>query len=500
MSAWKLRPDRASAIIVTVLFLIASLFWSVQLTPRDASAAFYLLPTRAWEMLAGGLIFFLNSKQLLKTQYRRVLETVGLVLIITSVIIFDSSSNWPGWRALLPVTGAMLVLLAARSVSLWTGNMLTQWVGTRSYSIYLWHWPIAVALTYTGLKSEPVAIITGLLLTLFLGNLSYRFVETNALVYFSGARSRSKIGIIGIFLIAAIPGTAVRLADGVKNRISPQLSGEMEIARSAADDINPRRKDCHPSEGGISPSCIHGDPVPGVVLIGDSHANAVASGLLAAMPLGTGGVMEWSYSGCPTIQGAERIGDETKKKCVPFFGWIIDRLETVPSTVPIVVVNRTSAYALGSNEPGEFMNKPMVYFQNNIGGSEDSFIAKYSQKLTDSVCLLARKHVVHLVRPIPEMGINVPKKMARGLMFGDNREISISEEEYRRRHAQILDAQDAARKRCGVKILDPLPYLCRDGRCFGAKQGRPIYYDDDHLNESGNKLLVPMFAEIFLKS
>ncbi len=61
----------------------------------------------------------------------------------------------------------------------------------------------------------------------------------------------------------------------------------------------------------------------------------------------------------------------------------------------------------------------------------------------------------------------------------------------------VWAAQDAAAAQCGVKILDPLPYLCHDGRCWGSKDGRPIYYDDDHLSEYGNKLLVPMFKEVF---
>jgi hypothetical protein len=61
----------------------------------------------------------------------------------------------------------------------------------------------------------------------------------------------------------------------------------------------------------------------------------------------------------------------------------------------------------------------------------------------------------------------------------------------------VWAAQDAAAAQCGVKILDPLPYLCQDGRCWGSKDGRPIYYDDDHLSEYGNKLLVPMFKEVF---
>ena len=83
------------------------------------------------------------------------------------------------------------------------------------------------------------------------------------------------------------------------------------------------------------------------------------------------------------------------------------------------------------------------------------------------------------------------------LSFRQDKNISNSLAAYHQRHAFIRAAQDAARDRCGVKILDPLPYLCPDGRCQGARDGRPIYHDDDHLSEYGNRLRVPMFAEVF---
>ena len=70
-------------------------------------------------------------------------------------------------------------------------------------------------------------------------------------------------------------------------------------------------------------------------------------------------------------------------------------------------------------------------------------------------------------------------------------------EEYRKRHAFVWSVQDEAAARCGVKILDPLPYLCRDGRCWGDVDGRPIYYDDDHLSERGGAQLIPIFRSVF---
>ena len=64
-------------------------------------------------------------------------------------------------------------------------------------------------------------------------------------------------------------------------------------------------------------------------------------------------------------------------------------------------------------------------------------------------------------------------------------------------NAFVWGVQDQAREECGAQILDPLPYLCDEQRCYGSRDGKPLYYDDDHLSESGNKRLIPMFAELF---
>ena len=61
-------------------------------------------------------------------------------------------------------------------------------------------------------------------------------------------------------------------------------------------------------------------------------------------------------------------------------------------------------------------------------------------------------------------------------------------------------AQDEAARRCGVTILDPTEQLCDTERCYGSRDLQPLYSDDDHLSEAGNKLLVPMFSRIFAES
>ncbi|HFU74877.1 MAG TPA: hypothetical protein ENK66_01390 [Arcobacter sp.] len=98
------------------------------------------------------------------------------------------------------------------------------------------------------------------------------------------------------------------------------------------------------------------------------------------------------------------------------------------------------------------------------------------------------------------MNINVPKTMSRDLMINPNiDDYKINLSDYYERNNLLWEAQDKATQQCGVKILNPIPYLCDDKYCYGSKNGRPLYFDDNHLSEYGNKLLVPMFKEIFKK-
>ena len=169
---WRLKPGRVVQTLAVGSGLVASLLACVLVTNNQSGTAFYLLPTRAWEMLGGGLVFLLASKPKLSALHRRSLEFIGLMLIVLSVVFFDRDTIWPGGRAMLPVMAAMLVLLANRH-SLWTASKLPQWLGDRSYSLYLWHWPVYVALVYIGFRDNPWAIAGALLLTVLLGHLSY---------------------------------------------------------------------------------------------------------------------------------------------------------------------------------------------------------------------------------------------------------------------------------------------------------------------------------------
>ena len=204
---WKLRPGRKSLFIITLLILLASLVVAIFTTKSSPSTAFYLLHTRAWEMLAGGLVYLLGSRFQLTSRQRIAIEAVGFGLIIETLVLLDISTPWPGWQALFPVVGTSLVLLAARNQSMWTAHPIAQWLGTRSYSIYLWHWPVAVALTFLEPQSNPSAIALGLALTLVLAWLSYTLTESPARKKLGQYQFRTGVAVLlGITILVILPG------------------------------------------------------------------------------------------------------------------------------------------------------------------------------------------------------------------------------------------------------------------------------------------------------
>lgn len=154
----------------TLTLILLSIF----LTSKWPTGSYYLLPTRAWEMLIGGLAFLypLNDKSLIR---RKIFEYIGMSFIISSFFIFSSTTNWPGYSALAPTIGTYLVILANNQNSMLSQNLILQNIGKWSYSIYLWHWPIAVGVIYFNLN--PVHSIAGAFLSIVIGFFSYTFIE-----------------------------------------------------------------------------------------------------------------------------------------------------------------------------------------------------------------------------------------------------------------------------------------------------------------------------------
>lgn len=494
MALWRIRPGRVSLAATLALGLLLSLLLSIFVSPVEPTFAFYLLPTRAWEMLAGGLVYLLANPLRLSARTQIALETGGFSLIIAAILLFDASSNWPGWRALVPVTGTLLVLIAARQGSPWTGSRIAQWLGDCSYSLYLWHWPFAVALSYLQLQDHAGAILLGLALTLACGWLSYSLVETPARTTLTRMPQWAGTGaLLAAICVVALPSLLVRVQQGIPGRLPAQISAVF----NEAENKNPRIKECLAFSLPV-PECTYGGDTLGVIVIGDSHAGAMIRSVEKALPDRALNVLDWTLASCPTILGIRKAG-ERDYRCDEFLTQAVNKQKSLPSDVPMLIINRSAAYISGPNEPERTDEAKVPLFY--IGSPEQTRTHEFFQAMRDGMieaaCEFAKTRPVYMVRPTPELKIDVPKTMGRALMLGRPAEVSVSLEEYRQRNAFVLETQDMAAERCGVKILDPIPYLCSDSRCRGDVGGQPIYFDDDHLSERGGSLLIPMFRTVF---
>ncbi len=495
MLGWKCKPSRKVTAGLLAVGLIASLTASVILTPKYPNASFYLLHTRAWEMFSGGLVYLLAMRAIINARLKAILELVGLGAIAVSVVFFDANTTWPGAWAMLPVIGTAMVLTAARTHSIWTGTKAAQWIGEISYSLYLWHWPVVVAIAYAEMRHDPAAITLGLVMTVILAWGAYRLVERPARNGLSYAGWKpAVIGLTAAMLVVAVPAGVVRLQGGVKGRIAQNI----EAVFAEAENVNPRHIECHRDAPADVPGCTYGGEKLGAIVIGDSHAGAVIRSIEKAMGNPDQHVLDWTYASCPTLAGVHKIDPKYGDYCGAFVNKALVKQKSL-GKAPIIIVNRTSVAVYGPNEIGleTYFGKPAVYFDKLYNTATPEFLAEFRRNLIDTACQFAQSRPTYLLRPIPEMKLNVPKTMGRALFFGKERKVSISLEEYKQRHAFVWEAQDAAHAKCGVQILDPLPYLCSHGRCEGAKDGIPIYSDDDHLSERGAELLIPLFSKAF---
>lgn len=172
--------NRRRALLVTCIVGVISLCLCLAFTPRSPAFAFYLLPFRAWELLAGSILALAGSKtSRISSPILSIGQPIGLAIILASVATIPNGDSFPGWYALLPVTGTVLAIACHHSTF---ENLLAQaWlvkVGKYSYSLYLWHWPVFCFVDYSlfmqpeGLRL-PIKILASIILTIA----TYHFFE-----------------------------------------------------------------------------------------------------------------------------------------------------------------------------------------------------------------------------------------------------------------------------------------------------------------------------------
>lgn len=459
-----------------LLSFLASSFFS----DRNPSLSFYLLPTRAWELLLGGLVFLFPWQP-----GRRIsifLESSGLIGISLCVIFLNGTIAWPGVTAALPVLCAAFVLYG-RDSSPFNNNHPLQFLGTISYSVYLWHWPLAVFLFICGFSHNGLAIFAAIGCSVLLGAVSFFFVERRKGPV---APARRVLWRYGALTSLTIVGgfVAVEVA-----RSFPPLRLMLAAPKQPEYASAFYKQECYPNAYGAA-DCKIGEGPVAAILFGDSHAQSTA----AALQLGNrDAALMWARGGCPLLLAYDMRDRKQRDVCQAFMREKIQLLQREYPGIPVFLFSRASMYTDTSRR-----NSYGVVFSGETETSPEQYVRRFNNEFVTTVCGIAETNPTFIVRPIPDMPFNVNKGLHVQSRFGmSSSDIVFPVDSYLAQNATYLDAVRIAESTCGVRSLDPLPYLCPEGMCMGSKGGRPLYFDDNHLVDFGNEQLKGLFKGVF---
>ncbi len=241
----------ATIVLLTGIGAIAtvSLLASIILTATAQSWAFFMLPTRAWELAVGAMIAVIApALGRIPDMLGRILAVVGVVGIVVSAVVFDDSTPTPGIAMLLPVVATAAVIVGGDARGIGAGTVLRwaplRWIGRWSYSIYLWHWPLLVfpaALLGVHIGDLPAFLRVGLCVaSIAAGILSYVCVErvfrTPSSRPTPSARRGTRAGLAiaaACVVVALVPGAALIALPGTKAGAPATASSQ---APAEADD------------------------------------------------------------------------------------------------------------------------------------------------------------------------------------------------------------------------------------------------------------------------
>ncbi|MBO9689936.1 MAG: acyltransferase [Mitsuaria chitosanitabida] len=493
------RWRAAIAVVVTVASLALLAWWQ----PRDASAAFYLLPTRAWELGLGSIGALLSpafiGSETVQRVLRRIAWPAGLLLIVVPAQPAWFGASHPGPAAMI-VCVATLALLLRAPAPLSRAWMPMVRVGDWSYALYLVHWPLLAFLhnAWVGLKADPAALmawrIGAVALTVPLAWALHRLVETPAKAALTGARGAVVLGSGTLLLAAgAVMLTLHRPAPGAIDFVELRKPNYGLSANCDAEEPFDGREACRTRPGARW------------MVWGDSYAMHLVPGLVRVAS--DRGLVQATKSSCGPFPGLTPVRAELGRgntfaspwveQCAAFNASVLGWLARHPEIETVVLSSLLTQYVDDSKYELQPTGKPPAA---RIRG-EAAMRAALLEDLGATIRKLrAMGKKVMVVAPPPSAGFDIAgcleRKQAGRWTLGApvGCAIDVAEDQERRagEHRFIDELAKSDRK---LPVLRFEPLLCDATRCQVERDGIPLYRDQGHLSREGSLLLMPAVME-----
>ncbi len=468
------------------ILFITSLFLCIYWSSHYPLWSFYLMPTRIWQFALGASIYVLEirknnnpathiNKPWLSWKLSR--SIVGLIFIFGSALFLHDNMTYPSYRAVFPSVGAALVI--AGGVDGFTRRLLSNpvcvWLGNRSYSWYLWHWPMLMFGFAWGAQNSLAAIISLITLSLGLAMLTYRYIE---LPFWKGKYSRSlpsKTILVSFLTIALFVTGSLKLFNFVSNefgiRGKPYNQAKADVPaiyHAYADGC-----DSWYANAKVQPCVIGNNGAPKtVVLIGDSVGAMWVSMLPEIFKSPKWRIVVLTKSACPMVD-KEFYYERIKKMYTVCTEWRKAAMGYIQSLRPDLLVIGDSAIYPFTKE--EWTDGTKAVLSQLTGSTEHIILIPGNPTISfDGPSCLSRWNADgpgRVVRWMNEQGIN----------FFNPQNLTCQEKVTSKLYDDVSDYLTAASQAYpNVHLLNLNDFVCPDGICSAQNSSGTIVFRDNH--------------------
>ncbi|MES2900674.1 MAG: acyltransferase family protein [Pseudomonadota bacterium] len=472
---WRLRVN---LVLLTALLALASFAINLGGINAHPSATFYSPASRVWELLLGAGLAALAQRSghplpLTRAVSPNLLSACGFALLGAGLMLVTREAQFPGWRALLPSLGALLIIAAGPAAWLnrvVLSNRLMVGVGLISYPLYLWHWPLLSFAQVVESHTPAAPIRAGAVALAFvLAFLTYYLLERPL----RHGASRRKVAVLCALMVAlALASLAIYKSRGAPNRAAVVASEANNKALVLVEDVA-NAAACKKRYGfdSVYEYCLQArvDQDPSVALVGDSHGYHVVAGLTKY------------YS----AQGENLVYFGTR---LPFWN------------LPV-----------GENDHYQAATQPMLELALNTASIKTVLFAtaiRFHRANPDGVAMVdamrdtlrrftaAGKRVI-LIDDVPLLSFEPRSCIPRAAIASSStrRPCAIPRAEFDKaqgEHPRII--ADMMREFPMVELFESAPHLCDANWCHAMIDGRLMYRDTNHLSYDGDLYIGAKFA------
>lgn len=520
---WMVDDRRGRRYNMGMLLMVAgfgiSMILAAYLSKHSPKVAFYFIGTRFWELGTGVLLALHASCSMSKdcasvpASPRRPFDRAtfeswaGFTLILAGLVLADEK-RFPFPWALLPVAGtALLILGCSRNPSALIPGLLSSrpmnWVGLRSYALYLWHWPVIVLLRWTYGIEQPWMIAIAMVTMTLLAAVTFRLVETPA-IRLARRQGEGVTMLMHLSLLAVSFAAAVAMFSHKQNwslstvtRHQDDWYAEYDSPQSTrADWLCRVRVERESVQGGtitrvLPHRCSISQANHALFVLGDSHTNHYAPMYwrLAASE----GVTVTVYSGCTYLNLRSTLASSRDSGCRQF-------------------INDATADILAKSRAGDIFMPSSLRIQRYADqwGRADKNDHEATFATTDeSAAALVAEAAEHLqafigdgmrvLFPAPTPVFKSPAFRCADWFNRSNpvcdQPIHLEASTFTRQRASTMTMISELRHRIPkLETWDPAEVLCPSGNCSAMSGERPLFFDGDHLSAYGNHILFPSFS------